>query len=275
MKIWEINSGHKTLHITVEDRLNQEVDQLLDNIFYAKEIKQKWKPLTVVYEKDKGKYIDFPSFSPGVLVLSERAVSTLEPLIGNLVEILPLQDDKYNFYFCNVINVLDCVDKTNSVPIIESNKIFSYENMYLHEEMIMGSEKRHIFKVPELVGSRIYVSDEFRNAVLEAGLKILSFDLVWDSEFTKEDEIAMKQRYENYLVELEQNKGPEMSWDEAMKLLDEGKAVASAHWKMQKNANKELLVGRLTYNLDYELAELIYIPPILLDSKWHEVERSE
>ncbi|MMZ69092.1 hypothetical protein D1872_318640 [compost metagenome] len=74
--------------------------------------------------------------------------------------------------------------------------------------------------------------------------------------------------------EIEKNKGIEMDWNTAMKLLDEGRAVASAHWKLQKDEGMELLVGQLTYDLEYEFAKLIYIPPILLDLKWHEVDRS-
>lgn len=164
-----------------------------------------------------------------------------------------------------------------SVPVLSraTNKVFTYEYMYLHKDRIVGSEKRHIFKIPELVRTRIYVSDEFRDAVLEAGLKGLDFIPVWDSEFTKADELAQKERYEHYLAELEKNKGVEVDWYTAMELLNEGKAVASAHWKLKKDESKELLVGNLTYDLDYDFAKLIFIPPILLDLKWHEVERGE
>ncbi|WP_018885574.1 imm11 family protein [Paenibacillus massiliensis] len=162
----------------------------------------------------------------------------------------------------------------NSDPEIKYDILFSYHSLYFKEEMLR-TEKRHIFKIPELVRTSVYVSDEFRDAVLEAGLKGLDFIPVWDSEFTKADELAQKERYEHYLAELEKNKGVEMDWDTAMKLLNEGKAVASAHWKLKKDASKELLVGNLTYDLNYDFAKLIFIPPILLDLKWHEVERGE
>ncbi|WP_028592457.1 imm11 family protein [Paenibacillus massiliensis] len=275
MRIWQVSAGENTLNIDIQDELDPEIDSLIRSISFGEQIKYKWGPLKVLYKKDKGKYTDFPRYAPGRFVMNDKALSVLKPLIADLVEILPLRDDKYNFYFCNVINILDCVDKEKSVPVISSvtNKVSSYESMYLYKEMVVGSEKRHIFKIPELIRTRIYVSDEFRDAVLKAGLKGLNFDIVWDSEFTKEDEIAQQERYDNYLAELEKSKGVEMDWNTAMELLNEGKAVASAHWKLKKDENKELLVGRLTYDLDYEFAKLIYIPPILLDLKWHEVER--
>ncbi|MFB5269429.1 imm11 family protein [Paenibacillus enshidis] len=274
MKIWQLSSGYKPLMVDIEDETNPQIDEMLGNISRGQSMQQEWRPLRVLYKADKGKSIDFPRYAPAMNVFNDRAVSVLEPLIDGLVEFLPLIDDKYNFYFCNVINILDCVDHEKSVPEIMLDKIISYHSLYFKEDLLQ-TERRHIFKIPELVRTRVYVSDEFRDAVLEAGLKGLDFIQVWDSEFTKEDEIAEQQRYEDYLAELEQNKGTEMSWNEAMKLLDEGKAVASGHWKLQKNADKELLVGQLTYDLNYEFAQLIYIPPILLDLKWHEVERSE
>lgn len=276
MKIWEINTGD-SIDVSIEDDLKPDIDALLRSISFGEKIKHKWKPLKAVYKKKKGESFHFPYLTPGKLVLNDKSLSILKPLIVDLVEILPLQNAEYNFFICNVTNILDCVDHTKSVPIISraTNKVFSYEYMYLHEDMIIGSEKRHIFKVPELVRTRIYVSDEFRNTVLDAGLKGLDFHQVWDSEFTKTDELAQQERYDHYLAELEKNKGVEMDWDTAMKLLDEGKAVASAHWKLKKDENKELLVGQLTYDLDYDFAKLIYIPPILLDLKWHEVERGE
>ncbi|WP_025680178.1 imm11 family protein [Paenibacillus massiliensis] len=278
MKIWKIGAGD-SIGVGIEDDLNPDIRDLLRSISFGEKINHQWKPLNVFHDKEmgKGKYSYFPRLTPGKLVLNDEALSILKPLIVDLVEILPLQNDKYNFFICNVTNILDCLDHTKSVPIISraSNKVFSYEHMYLHKDLVVESERRHIFKIPELVRTEIYVSDEFRNAVLEAGLKGLNFNLVWDSEFTKEDELAQKERYDHFLAELEKNKGIEMDWNTAMKLLNEGKAVASAHWKLKKDENKELQVGNLTYDLDYDFAKLVYIPPILLDLKWHEVERGE
>ncbi|MFB5673571.1 imm11 family protein [Paenibacillus terreus] len=269
MKIWKISAGYKTLNIDVIDELAPEIDDILRSISFAREIKHEWEPLGIHYEKDKGKHTDFPRYAPGRLVFSDKSISVLSLLISELVEFLPLKDEKYNFSFCNVLNVLDCVDQSLSVPIIKSNRVFDYSKMYLHEDMLK-EHKRHIFKIPELIRTKVYVSDEFRNAVIDAGLKGLDFDLVWDSEFTKEDELEQQQKYEQYLADLERNKGPEMGWNTAMNLLDEGKEVASAHWKLKKDNKGELLVGQLTLNCEYEFAELIFIPPLLLDLKWHE-----
>ena len=270
MKIWQLATGLNALMIDIENETKPEIDEILGNISRGQPIKDTWKPLKVIYKTDENKAIDFPRYTPGKNVFHERSITVLKPLVTGLVEFLPLVDDKHPFFFCNVTNILDCVDHENSDLVIKSD----YRSLYFKEEMLR-THQRHIFKIPELVRTTIYVSDEFRNAVLEAGLEGLEFIPVWDSEFTKADELAQQERYEHYLAELEKNKGVEMDWNKAMELLNEGKAVASAHWKLKKDANKELLVGNLTYDLDYDFAKLIYIPPILLDLKWHEVERGE
>lgn len=242
-------------------------------IRHSKKILKSWSPLQISYQDDEGKNTDFPRYTPGRPIFNDKAVTILNPLLEELVEFLPLRDSKYKFFFCNVLNVFDCVDTGNSIPETTRGTLIRYKKLYFKEAIISNSPKRHIFKIPELI-THIFVSDEFKDEVLKHGLKGLDFEEIWDSEFTKKDEIVQQERYDNYLTEIEQNKGTEMDWNKAMKLLDEGRAVASAHWKLQKDEGMELLVGQLTYDLDYEFAKLIYIPPILLDLKWHEVERS-
>jgi len=51
--------------------------------------------------------------------------------------------------------------------------------------------------------------------------------------------------------------------------------MASGKWKLQTDDKGTVLLGTLEDDLKYHWIDPIYIPSVLLDCKWHEVERSE
>lgn len=97
MKVWEINTGN-SIDVSIEDDLNPDIDALLRSISFGEEIKHKWKPLKAVHKREMGKSIHFPYLTPGKMILNDQALLILEPLIVDLVEILPLQNEEYNFF---------------------------------------------------------------------------------------------------------------------------------------------------------------------------------
>lgn len=272
MKIYKLTSSPDAL-ILDNAEYGTDYEEIIDNNFNGKSMRLMWKGATLK-SRNKSNLIDFPRYAPGIPIFGIDSKELLEELVGDLVEFLPAEHEDYKLFFVNVTNVIDVIDKDNSVPYITAGTLVRYDEFCFKLDALQRAS-HHIFKIPELARTFCFVSEEFKTIVEANQLKGLNFLEVWDSEFKKEDELAQQERYDNYLAELEQNKGVEMDWDTAMKLLDEGKAVASAHWKLKKDENKELLVGQLTYDLDYDFAKLIYIPPILLDLKWHEVERGE
>jgi len=76
------------------------------------------------------------------------------------------------------------------------------------------------------------------------------------------------------LLRLKKNKGEEFGWDEAVQIVRSGKSVASGGWKLQAEMDGNLLTGKLKADGSYSWVDPMFIPPILLDLKWHEVEKS-
>ena len=60
-----------------------------------------------------------------------------------------------------------------------SGRVMSIEKYAFKPEIIKDN---HIFKIVEFPKSEVFVSDEFKQKVEEAGLKGFKFELVWDSE---------------------------------------------------------------------------------------------
>jgi len=88
-------------------------------------------------------------------------------------------------------------------------------------------------------------------------------------------EQQLHQQYIDALSQIESYSGATAGWADAYKLIQEGKAMASGQWKLQIEPQGNLLIGNLTSGGQYGWIEPIYIPPILLDLQWHEVEKSE
>lgn len=63
--------------------------------------------------------------------------------------------------------------------------------------------------------------------------------------------------------------------EEALERVDQGQAVASGKWKMQLDEKGRFWLGDLNLELKYSWIMPIYIPPVLLGYRWHEVEKSE
>lgn len=132
---------------------------------------------------------------------------------------------------------------------------------------------RHSIK--EEVGISVYVIDKLRGFVLQSDLKGYQFIEVWDSENTVEVEKEKKLRFEQKMEEIEQTTSTKVQWGTAHEWVENGKAVASGEWKLQKDKNGRILLGQLTMDLKYVWIDPMYYPPILFGLLWHEVERSD
>lgn len=139
-----------------------------------------WTPIAVRVIEDRKK-TDIPGFSPGIPVLSPRAIEVLKDLMGDKVEILPLRCRKGEYYAINVIDVLNCIDyeKAEFERFESSGRIMLFNKYVFKSECVKG---KHIFKIIDETKRRPFVSDEFRNRALENELVGFKFELVWDSE---------------------------------------------------------------------------------------------
>ncbi|SEN79693.1 imm11 family protein [Paenibacillus sp. OV219] len=172
-----------------------------------------------------------------------------------------------------MIRVIDCIDYERSIPTYfkSSGRLSGFKKIAFVPEKIKDIP---IFKVPEHTVTRIYVSDAFRNAVLDSKLKGLDFNEVWDSEITEDMARQKEQKYADMLANIEKNKGEEFDWNTAAKLMESGKAVASGKWKLQADVNGNMLIGQLAMDGSYSWVEPFYIPPVLLELNWHEIEKT-
>lgn len=133
-----------------------------------------WKPVAVDFEPSPTKLSgDFPSLGGIPPVFSERAKNILEPLISDSVEFLPLACKDVPLYAVNVTRVLDCLDLSMSqFKRFSDGRIMRVERYVFKRECLEGE---HMFKIPQQVRNRIYVSEIFKQTVENARLQGMFF----------------------------------------------------------------------------------------------------
>ena len=113
--------------------------------------------------------------------LVKKATDVLLPVIRNDVEVLPVISTEGSYCAINVTNVGDYIDYEHTKSEIVQIQRTNYELLALafQQDAIKNT---NIFRLP--VGpKKYYVSDSFRNAVLNNDLSGFRFDLVWSSNF--------------------------------------------------------------------------------------------
>ncbi|WP_223067331.1 imm11 family protein [Paenibacillus caui] len=269
MKVYELRNNFKsTILRAVDDR-----DHPICGDFNGESKKHIWTPVKVetLYKKT---YMDFPKLIYGKPIVSYQVKSILETYVSNEVEFLPLAHQELDLYLMNVINVLDCVDWERSDVQLTSKKHFAgFNNLVFDFSKIPLNT--YVFKFKELAEVRTFVTESFKNLIERNKLKGLDFSVVYDSEFTEKKELEQKRAYEAALAAIENNKRLEISYEEARERVDHGAAMASGKWKMQLDEQGRFGLGELLPDLTYQWIRPIYIPPILLGYRWHEVEKSE
>jgi hypothetical protein len=166
--------------------VNEDDGWLIIDHFKGKPFPGSWRPLPVYYPgweelmagaiEEKALWTpsrgdlprgNFP-YLAAVPVFSERAVNELFPLIEQSVQILPLACDEDSLYIINVIDIVDCLDKTRSkLKRFSQGGVMRIEHHVFREEAICD---KHFFKIPEL-SVPVYVSDTFKAVVEDKGLK--------------------------------------------------------------------------------------------------------
>lgn len=153
------------------------------NSFDGRSKKDNWKAIRVVrLEPEKGlKLSDAPAFEYHMPIFNKKSVDVLHQYLVGTAEVLPLENDEDDFYFINVIKILDCInyEKSEYKTFKNSNRIMRFKKYSFDEEKIGDI---NLFKIMDEPLGNPFVTDEFRNAVLEAGLTGFKFKLVWDSE---------------------------------------------------------------------------------------------
>lgn len=157
-------------------RLVLPADLSLDwlNRFDGAPVADGWTPPPLdVYEGDALGH--FPYLAGHLPVLDTEAWSKLSPLLQDHVEALPIpapRPDWPDLFALNVTRIIDCLDEEASDLSRFGELILGIGHYALHEERIGDCP---IFRIPGYQLTAVYVSEEFRRLVEQAGLK----GLVW------------------------------------------------------------------------------------------------
>lgn len=183
MKIWDLQEEVNIYeHLTLVDGSIEKWNEFTD-MFRGKHLSSNWEKLKLklIEHGEKLKKGDMPYLSPGVPVFSIKAISTLQQYLNNNAETLDIECDIGNYKIINIINVMSCLDHERSeikyYP--NSQRIMRIKKYVFNKEKV---KNEHIFKIIEQPRATIFVSDEFRNKVIESGLEGFKFVEVWDSE---------------------------------------------------------------------------------------------
>jgi hypothetical protein len=127
---------------------------------------------------------DFPIFTIATMVLSERAVKRLRPLLLTCGEILPirLSNDHDIFFLFNVTRVIDAVDMRRSKFMdLPSGSIGPCELLVFDPALIPSDAL--FFKTKQLgTATSIFATERAVAAVMAAHLTGYEFRLAWTNE---------------------------------------------------------------------------------------------
>nr|WP_263324590.1 DUF1629 domain-containing protein [Neobacillus sp. Marseille-Q6967] len=263
MKIWQLLNQYEGFEI-----LQCTTDQgqlLFREHFRGVPMESIWEPPTFsTYQK--GKESDFPSGFVTVPVFSEKAVNALREWLDLKGELLPLENDRdQKYYAFNVLNVLDCIEEEKvEVKRFKNGRIMKYTKYAFRQDVVAG---QGIFKMvnhetKKIISRDVFVTDEFREKVLDSGLNGFDFIEVWNSE----EAIAMKGPN---LFLVDTTFGTTYTFEEASELVrNQGKTVASDKWALRLDGNQEIQVGQLQEDGSYLWVNPVYYPPIFIEMKW-------
>ncbi len=135
-----------------------------------------WVPLAVRFDRAAFRS-DFPSLPGGdPLIANARALNVLDSMFHDAIEALPLNcvdcTDE-SLYMINVLQILDCFDRSRSEFEQFSDGRIYYVDHYVFKEDCVADVG--IFKIPELLTTVTYATSSFRQVVEEYRLKGLKF----------------------------------------------------------------------------------------------------
>lgn len=227
----------------------------------------------IKFHSTKGLDLDMIALSAGIPALSKKAIAATQDLLGDKVETLPLDHDYFELFAINVLHVIPALDTSRSELKLWSDGRIRKIIQYAFSQDIIKDVA--IFKIPEFISTYIFVTDVFRDRVLQHNLTGFRFIELWDSEANPATKEMQRQRYLERLAEIERSKGQEYSFAEVTeRMRKENKAAVSGKQKLQLDENDSLLIGDLLEDtLTYAWMDPIYVPPIFLGMKWHLVEK--
>jgi hypothetical protein len=132
-------------------------------------------------------YSDCPWCLHTVLVIRDRALCSLLPVLERYGEILPLQCEEPVSLF-NATTIVDALDEERStIARFTDGEVLAIEHHVFRPDAIGNAE---IFKLPGRA-SNIYLRETVVRRVGELGLLGLAFDMVWTDEAVAPSELQI------------------------------------------------------------------------------------
>ncbi|SDX72209.1 imm11 family protein [Paenibacillus sp. CF384] len=263
MRVWELKTTNK-VRINCEN-FSQIYYKYFDTQFIGAPVKE-WGSIVMKITQGNEEVCDAPNFVSGKPIFSQRAVEVLHDIINPFVEVLPVIHELYPVHAINVVNVVDCIDYSNSIKDTLSDGTFTgFSNYAFKKELV---ENQHMFKIPEKLRGPVFVSDEFRQTVIENKLTGFAFKELWNSEL-------ILKPVSNSEHELDEAQVEGVSFQEAMIIIEGGeKAALNGKVKWQKNKNRVIVLGHLQDDGSYVWIKPVYIPIPHLSAKWLITDKS-
>lgn len=129
-----------------------------------------WQPITMEWSwatvrRNRGKPVDFIGLMGNGLTFSERTAEALTPLVGDMIELLPLIcDGPERFYVVNMLDIVDCLDEKRSTTDRYSDGQISSVKKYVFTPS--STDGHHLFKCKQCLLHNL-VSAEFKARVEE------------------------------------------------------------------------------------------------------------
>jgi len=144
-------------------------------------IGKNWKPL-IYLKREQRKKPDFLNIEGVGIVMTQRAIDALNPLLGKSVEKLPLVTFKQAMYFVNITESIDCLDEEKTefrLSAVTQTRVGINKFAFDAEKI----KNKHIFKIKGF-WYNTFVSDEFQKTCKENDLQGVDFafeELVWSN----------------------------------------------------------------------------------------------
>jgi hypothetical protein len=257
MKIWELS-------VTWENTILWEKYLVIREKYFPNDFNgsfiSDWEDVNITFETKKMR--DTIHIGSGMVAFSEKAVEIMMPFLNGNVQILPLVHPTQKYYLLNVTNVIDALDYDNSEFLkLRSGKMVRVEQYVFKGNIV---KNQNIFKIPHFTTSYVYVSDSFRQAVIDNKLTGFNFIELWDSNEVNESELPEPQEWQDPI------NSESFSFENAMKnAMNSGNTYRSGRWRLRYNQNGDLEIGEVTKKGETYFNVLVYIPPILLTQKWY------
>lgn len=159
--------------------------ELLNQLAQGTPIGAQWSPAEVVLLRESERFEELlPSDFPCLLgppVFSSRAVTILRDLLESGGEFLPLRSKDGELYAYNITNVIDALDLTASDVKFMSDgiRVVSIQRYGFQRDKLVGAA---IFRIPQVLRSRVFVTDEFVQRVESHSLTGFRFEPLWSGE---------------------------------------------------------------------------------------------